>query len=69
MRLSQNFSFATATAEERGFAARRAKNRKSLRKTNRVLRQALMSVLFSSLLLHEPAHQRAAYDPFPISLV
>jgi hypothetical protein len=26
----QNFSFATATAEKRGFAARGAKNRKSL---------------------------------------
>jgi hypothetical protein len=39
--LPQNFSFAAATAEKRGFVAHRAKNRKSLRKTNRVLQQAL----------------------------
>jgi predicted aminopeptidase len=45
-RLLQNFSFATATAENRMFCrtlvrARRAKNCKSLCKTNRVLQQAL----------------------------
>ncbi|MDR2478957.1 MAG: hypothetical protein LBD48_06570, partial [Treponema sp.] len=39
--LLQNFSFATATAEKRSFTARRAKNCKSLCKTNRVLQQAL----------------------------
>jgi hypothetical protein len=36
----QNFSFATATAEKRSFTARRAKNCKSLCKSNRLLQQA-----------------------------
>jgi hypothetical protein len=44
--LPQNFSFAAATAEKRGFAAHRAKNRKSLRKSNRLLQQALFFILF-----------------------
>jgi nucleoside-diphosphate-sugar epimerase len=45
MRLLQNFSFATATAEKRGFAVHRAKNRKSLCKSNRLLQQALISLI------------------------
>jgi hypothetical protein len=44
----QNFSFATATAEKRSFTARRAKNCKSLCKTNRVLQQAQQRVLFTA---------------------
>jgi hypothetical protein len=39
-RLLQNFSFATVTAKKCCFAARRAKNCKSLCKSNRLLQQA-----------------------------
>jgi hypothetical protein len=45
-RLLQNFSFATTTAEKRSFAAQRAKNCKSLCKSNRLLQQALKTEIF-----------------------
>jgi hypothetical protein len=46
VRLLQNFSFATATAEKRSFVARRAKNCKSLCKSNRLLQQARVTMEF-----------------------
>jgi hypothetical protein len=55
-RLLQNFSFATVTVKKCSFAARRAKNCKSLCKSNRLLQQALHTL--SSLYDVYPPNRR-----------
>jgi hypothetical protein len=48
--LLQNFSFVTATAKKRSFAAYWAKNCKSLCKSNRLLQQALLLLALALLM-------------------